>query len=319
MNNKVNYTLIGFLVSLCFVLIAIFTYWLMQPSSEAEVRKYNIYFDESVLGLNVDAPVKYRGISVGKVVNLRINPANLEQVDVLISILKTTPIKEDTIAKLTAQGITGLSYINLSMGSRNAKKLEVQEGQRNPVIKTLPSFFENIEQSFDSMSSQLSTTLAQTNKLLNDKNQKEFALVLQKTASVLDKLDRTLDDNTIYHLQNTVKNLDEITLKANNLTPKLESFILHSTEWENKIANSFGSIMGSYIGIKSSMDEIKRAVESGEFNIKDIAGDVVPTMNNTLIDMQELIIRFDSFMETYERSPGDILFKKEEIKKGPGE
>jgi len=67
------------------------------------------------------------------------------------------------------------------------------------------------------------------------------------------------------------------------------------------------------------MDEIKRAVESGEFNIKDIAGDVVPTMNNTLIDMQELIIRFDGFMETYERSPGDILFKKEEIKKGPGE
>lgn len=319
MNNKVNYTLIGFLVSLCFVLIAIFTYWLMQPSSEAEVRKYNIYFDESVLGLNVDAPVKYRGISVGKVSNLRINPANLEQVDVLITILKTTPIKEDTIAKLTAQGITGLSYINLSMGSRNAKELEVQEGQTNPVIKTLPSFFENIEQSFDSMSSQLSTTLTQTNKLLNDKNQKEFALVLQKAASILDKLDRTLDDNTINHLQNTVKNLDEITLKVNNLTPKLESFILHSTEWENKIATSFGSIMGSYVGIKSSMDEIKRAVESGEFNIKDIAGDVVPTMNNTLIDMQELIIRFDGFMETYERSPGDILFKKEEIKKGPGE
>lgn len=319
MNNKVNYTLIGFLVSLCFVLIAIFTYWLMQPSSEAEVRKYNIYFDESVLGLNVDAPVKYRGISVGKVSNLRINPANLEQVDVLITILKTTPIKEDTIAKLTAQGITGLSYINLSMGSRNAKELEVQEGQTNPVIKTLPSFFENIEQSFDSMSSQLSTTLTQTNKLLNDKNQKEFALVLQKAASILDKLDRTLDDNTINHLQNTVKNLDEITLKVNNLTPKLESFILHSTEWENKIANSFASIMGSYVGIKSSMDEIKRAVESGEFNIKDIAGDVVPTMNNTLIDMQELIIRFDGFMETYERSPGDILFKKEESKKGPGE
>ena len=319
MNNKVNYTLIGFLVSLCFVLIAVFTYWLMQPASEAEVRKYNIYFDESVLGLNIDAPVKYRGISVGKVTSLRINPANLEQVDVLITILKTTPIKEDTIAKLTAQGITGLSYINLSMGSRNAQELQLQEGQTNPVIKTLPSFFENIEQSFDSMSSQLSTTLTQTNKLLNDKNQKEFALVLQKTASVLDKLDRTLDDNTINHLQNTVKNLDEISVKTNNLTPKLENFILHSTEWEDKIANSFASIMGSYTGIKSSMDEIKRAVKSGEFNIKDIAGDVLPTMNNTLIDMQELIIRFDSFMETYERSPGDILFKKEETKKGPGE
>lgn len=319
MNNKVNYTFIGFLVALCSVLIAFFTYWLMQPSSDAEVRKYSIHFDESVLGLNIDAPVKYRGISVGKVTSLRINPANMEQVDVLVTILKTTPIKEDTIAKLTAQGITGLSYINLSMGSRNAKELERKEGQKYPIIKTLPSFFENIEQSFDSVSSQLSTTLLQTNKLLNDKNQQEFALVLQKAASVLGKIDSTLDDDTIKHLQSTFKNLDEITVKMNNLTPKLENFILHSTEWENKIANSFGSIMGSYTGIKSSMAEIKRAVKSGEFNIKDIAADVVPTMNNTLIDMQELIIRFDSLMETYDRSPSDILFKKEEIKKGPGE
>ena len=58
---------------------------------------------------------------------------------------------------------------------------------------------------------------------------------------------------------------------------------------------------------------------SKDFNIKDIAGDVVPTMNNTLLEMQELMIRLDGMMETYERSPGDILFKQEEVKKGPGE
>ena len=136
MNNKVNYTLIGFLVLLGFFFIGLFTYWLMQPSSEEEVRKYSIHFDESVLGLNIDAPVKYRGISVGKVTSLRINPANMEQVDVLITILKTTPIKEDTVAKLTAQGITGLSYINLSMGSQNAKELTIKEDEEYPIIKT---------------------------------------------------------------------------------------------------------------------------------------------------------------------------------------
>ncbi|MCD6173347.1 MAG: MCE family protein, partial [Sulfurimonas sp.] len=86
-----------------------FTYWLVKPTAEQEVRKYNIHFDESVHGLNMDAAVKYRGISVGKVTKLKINPKNTEQVEVLITILKTTPIKEDTVAQLTAQGITGLS------------------------------------------------------------------------------------------------------------------------------------------------------------------------------------------------------------------
>lgn len=77
--------------------------------------------------------------------------------------------------------------------------------------------------------------------------------------------------------------------------------------------------MVSYLGIAESMAEIKRAVESGEFNVKDIASDVVPTMNNTLLEMQHLMIRVENLMHQYERSPGDILFKQEEIKKGPGE
>ena len=77
--------------------------------------------------------------------------------------------------------------------------------------------------------------------------------------------------------------------------------------------------MESYLGIKSSMDEIKRAVSSGEFNFKEIAGDVVPTLNNTLIEMQHLMIRIDNTLNQYERSPSDILYKQESIKKGPGE
>lgn len=319
MNNKVNYTLVGFLVLIGIILMLGFTYWLLQPSKEQEVQRYNIHFDESVLGLNIDSPVKYRGISVGKVTSLRINPSNLEQVEVLITILKTTPIKEDTVAKLTAQGITGLSYINLSMGSQLAKVLQSKENEKYPVIKTVPSFFENFESSLGNVSTKLATTLTQTEKLLNDDNQKQIALLLESTAEFMGRLNRTLDDDTIDNFKASAENLNNFTKKADELTPDIEKFINKSVNWESEIALSFDSIMNSYLGIRGSMDEIKRAVSSGEFNIKDIAADVVPTMNNTLLDMQELMIRLDGMMETYEKSPGDILFKQEESKKGPGE
>ncbi|WP_455755513.1 MlaD family protein [Sulfurimonas sp.] len=319
MNNKVNYTLIGFLVFVGVALMIGFTYWLLQPKSKQDISQYYINFDESVLGLNIDAPVKYRGISVGKVEELKINPNNSEQVQVLISILKTTPIKVDTIAKLTAQGITGLSYINLSMGSREASDLKLEEGEKYPVIKTMPSFFENFESSLGSMSTKLSSTLGQTEKLLNDENQEQVAILLKNSASFMQKLEKLLDDKTISHLQSSAKNLDSLSGKVDKLTPNIDKFIDKSVLWEDKISSSFNSIMNSYVGIRASMDEIKRAVSSGEFNIKEIAGDVVPTMNNTLLEMQELIIRVDSIVEQYERSPGDILFKQEESKKGPGE
>ena len=81
MNNKVNYTFVGLSVLFGVLMMFGFSYWMLKPSSEQETSIYIIHFDESVFGLNVEAPVKYRGISVGKVTHLRINPKNSEQVE----------------------------------------------------------------------------------------------------------------------------------------------------------------------------------------------------------------------------------------------
>jgi len=319
MNNKVNYTLVGFLVLVGVAMILGFSYWLLKPTVETETTKYNIYFDESVLGLNIDAPVKYRGIRVGKVSHLRISPTNSERVEVQVTILKSTPIKESTVARLTAQGITGLSYINLSLGENNAPELVCKDGEEYPVIRTVPSFFDNFEKSLGTVSGKLSQTLTRTEELLGDENQEQINLLLIRSAVFMDRLNKLLDQETINSLHRSSRNLESISHKVDNLIPKVDIFVDKSIEWENKIDNSFASIMNSYLGIRSSMDEIKRAVASGEFNVKEIAADIVPTMNNTLLDMQDLLIKLQESLNQYDRSPSDILFKQEEIKKAPGE
>ena len=319
MNNKVNYTLVGFLVLFGVISILGFSYWLLKPTADERTTLYNIYFDESVLGLNIDAPVKYRGISVGKVTKLKISPYNSEQVEVRIRILSSTPVKIDTAAKLTAQGITGLSYINLSMGNHNSPSLKVINGQEYPSIKTVPSFFEGFEKSLGTVSTKLSSTLSKTEQLLNDENQKQITLLLTRTAGFMDKLERLLDDNTIDSLQKSVQNIESVSKKVDSVVPSIDKFINKSVEWEDNIHNSFNSIMTSYLGIRGSMDEIKRAISSGEFNVKEITAEIMPTLNHTLIDMQELMIKVEGSLKQHDRSPGDILYKLEEIKKGPGE
>ena len=319
MNNKVNYTLVGILVLVGMLLMFVFSYWMLKPSSEKETTVYAIYFDESVLGLNLEAPVKYRGISVGKVTNLQINPKNTEQVEVQITILKTTPIKEDTVARLTAQGITGLTYINLNLGQNNAPKLLAKDGEKYPIIKTIPSFFENFEQSLGTVSGKLSRTLGKTEELLGENNQRHIAIILKRVASVSTKLDVLLDKNTIVSLQHSAKNLESITTKMDTAIPNINKLVDKSIQWQDDIAFSFNSIMNSYLGIRSSMDEIKRAVSSGEFNVKEISAEIVPTMNTTFVQMQELMIRVEALLEQYKRSPSDILYKEEKILKAPGE
>lgn len=319
MNNRVNYSLVGFLVLLSLAMMVGFGYWLLKPSEEAEMKMYAIYFDESVLGLNLDAPVKYRGINVGKVVSLKINPNNSEQVEVLVNVLKTTPIKSSTAAQLTSQGITGLSYINLSFGDEKAELLKAKKGEEYPVIKTIPSLLIKLENTFGDMSVNLSQTLDRTRQLLKEENQAEFSLLLKNSAIFMSKMNQILDEDTINNFQQTMKNLNSSSEKLDKLIPRVGEFMEKSGKWEDDISVAFKSIMNSYIGIKDSMELFKKALQSGDFNIKEMTSDVLPNMNNTLLDMQNLIIKIEETLNKHERSPSDIILMQEEIKKGPGE
>jgi len=315
MNNKVNYTLIGILVLFGLSMMFGFAYWMLKPSTDADTQKYLIYFNESVFGLNLDAPVKYRGITVGKVTRLRINPKNTEQVEVTVDILKSTPIKENTVAKLTAQGITGLTYINLTQGKNDAPPLRAKSGQKYPVIKTVPSFFEHFERSLGNVSSELSSTLAKTQQLLNQKNQEEISRLLQHSANIMNKIDKLLDEKTVAHFQQSMNNLDKITYKVDHLIPTIDRFILKSIAWEKDITKSFDSIKDTYVNMDKTMDNMAVSFSDSALTFEKMSH----TINNTMLESQNMMIDLESTLEELKRNPSDILYKKTEQRKAPGE
>jgi phospholipid/cholesterol/gamma-HCH transport system substrate-binding protein len=319
MNNKVNYKLIGIFVLIGLSFLLAFTYWMLKPSSEAQTQKYRIYFDESVSGLNINAPVKYRGINVGKVVDLRINPKNTEQVEAMVEILKSTPIKENTVAKLTAQGITGLTYINLTLGENDAPPLKAKNGEKYPVIKSAPSLFEHFEKSLGALSGELSYTLEKTSQLLNDENQESIRVILNRTASLMEKMDRVLDERSVDHMHNTIANLDNFSYKLDAMMPKIDAFVTQSMAWETKMGDSFVSIKDTYSGMGLIMEDMASSFAAVQKDVESVSLNVVPTINNTMFTMQNTLIEFNSLLQEYKRSPNDLLFKKEEEKRGPGE
>jgi phospholipid/cholesterol/gamma-HCH transport system substrate-binding protein len=315
MNNKVNYTLIGIIVLIGLGLMFGFAYWMLKPTDDAATQKYLIYFNESVLGLNLDAPVKYRGITVGKVTRLRINPKNTEQVEVTVDIRKSTPIKENTVAKLTAQGITGLTYINLTQGANEAPPLKAKPGEKYPVIKTIPSFFENFERSLGDVSSQLSMTLTKTQQLLNEKNQKEIAKLLEKTASIMDKVDKLLDEKTIQHLQNSAVNLEHISYKVDRLVPNIDTFVSRSIAWENEISHSFDVIKGTYVSMDNTMKNMAISFSDSALSFERMSSYV----NNTMLEGQNMMIDLQNTLQQFNRNPSAILYDKTAQRRAPGE
>ena len=320
MNNRTNYALVGAFVLVGFISISIFVYWLVRPSDELEMKKYAIYFNESVLGLNLDAPVKYRGITVGKVVKLGINPKNTEQVRVVISVDKNTPIKTSTVAKLTSQGITGLSYINLSLGDKNSPLLtKAPPGEEYPVIKSVPSLFESIQTSVGTLYSKLSKTLESVDKTLNETNQKELTRLLQESSEFFARLNRTLDDATIESIHASSRHIEGITKQLDATMPKVDGLIQNSVEWEKETQEAFEKIVVSYLNIQKTSDAIGDAVRRGDFDLRSITNEFMPALNKSLNTLNGVLSEFRSTIREYKKSPRDILFKESQVKKAPGE
>lgn len=96
--------------------------WLSGASHRDDVL-YRIHFAESVSGLSAGDPVKFRGVDVGTVKSIAIDPANLQQVQVDVTLRKDAPVKPDTKATLKLKGITGTVFIELSGGNADATSL----------------------------------------------------------------------------------------------------------------------------------------------------------------------------------------------------
>jgi phospholipid/cholesterol/gamma-HCH transport system substrate-binding protein len=109
--------IIGFSIAAAF-----FAVWLGSTGHHDDVL-YRIHFPESVSGLTVGDPVKFRGVDVGTVKSIIIDPENSSLVLVDVRLRKETPVKTDSRASLALKGITGVVFIELNGGDPAAKTL----------------------------------------------------------------------------------------------------------------------------------------------------------------------------------------------------
>ena len=122
METDRHYFIVGLFILGFAVAAAFFAVWLGSPGSRDDVL-YRIHFPDSVSGLAVGDPVKYRGVDVGTVKSIIIDPDNSRLVLVEVRLRKETPVKTDTRASLALKGITGVVFIELNGGDPAAKTL----------------------------------------------------------------------------------------------------------------------------------------------------------------------------------------------------
>src|SRR5262245_32929988 len=113
MEREANYTAVGAFVLLVVVLGTLFVYWYSDSREHKHYTRYEIYFEGSVSGLERGAAVRYLGVDVGRVYDMRVDPRDPSRVQVIADIDSSAPVSEKTVAELSLQGVTGLLYVDL--------------------------------------------------------------------------------------------------------------------------------------------------------------------------------------------------------------
>ncbi len=304
MENRAHALAAGLFTLVLGVALAAVVLWFNKE--DLQLVPYLMTTTSSVTGLKLEAPVRYRGVDVGKVDEIGIDSANSGRVRIRIGIKEGTPITTSTYAQLGYQGITGLAYVLLGDDGKSKVPLKSSD-EEIAVIRMKPSLMDDGESLFGSV------------------------------IEITDKVNQLLDDENRGHVKRTLAGLEEVTQRASVVTKKLEPSLdampglIH--EAKNTAADARSSLKkadelivnanGATLKLDQRMDTLTRAIVGGVEDVggtaRSVGDDSVPRMNALMDDLSRETRTLGRVANTLGDNPQSILFGTSPGKPGPGE
>lgn len=193
METKANYALIGIFTIAGFLGLLGFLVWFAKLELNRQFAYYDIHFPE-VTGLGIASEVRFAGLPVGTVVDMRLSPGGDGSVRVRIEVTEDTPVRSDSRASIEAQGVTGVSNVAISAGSGSAPLLREVSDQPVPVIASSRSALQTLSDQGPEIISRLNTVAEQLTALLGEENQTRVRNILDNIEHSSGNLDQAMTD-----------------------------------------------------------------------------------------------------------------------------
>lgn len=278
METRANHLLIGGFVLLFLFGIMGFALWLAKAQVDREVARYNIFFTGSVAGLGVGGDVRFNGIKVGSVSQISINRDDTSKVRVTVDVSADTPIRKDSLASLELQGITGVSYVQISAGSSEVqfiKPVNSSDLSELPVIQSKTSAIAELFEAAPDL-------LSRAARVLSDQNIDNVAGVIgdirqitQAVASRQETLLRAIDgfDRTSADIAIAARAARDLAQKADSLVLEAEK-TLTATRGAVETANTMlaGDGTDALRETRNTMAEFGKTAQKLDAVLADVGG-----------------------------------------------
>ena len=269
METKANYVAVGAFVLICVIGLVVTLLWLAGAQYSQEYSYYQTIFKGSVSGLGKGTLTRYNGIEVGRVTELTFDPNDPQSVIVRLQVQPNLNIREDSVASIASQGLTGGSYVEISGGTKNAPLLVAKEGQRYAIIRSKVSNLAQLEQSAPEVVAKLNVAATRLNDLLKDENR----VALSHTLANLDTLTTTLAART-GEIDATIRNASDAVASLKQASKDFQPTIAHV----NDTIDVAGTTLKKYGKVADDADAFING--DGLAQLSDLIGEMRRTVGN---------------------------------------
>lgn len=307
METRISYAAVGAFVIMLGTALMGLGLWLGSDVTATEYKRYSAFFSESVAGLSPNAAVRYHGVRVGRVDQIALADQDPSQVHVVLAVAEDTPIKEDTVARLDIQGLTGLASIELGGGSPAAPLLVSENGPPYPVIETRPSLLVRLDQALSEGLGAMEGLAARLEHLLSDDNIARVGNTLENVeqftaalAAERDTLVRTLADARRFSA-NAAAASEELPALVQEIDRTLDQF--------QQLSQRLGS----------AGQEVADFAQTGQQGMEHLADRTLPRVDATLERVQALSRNLERLSRELADNPEMLIYGRPTPPPGPGE
>jgi phospholipid/cholesterol/gamma-HCH transport system substrate-binding protein len=304
METRAHYVAVGAFVLAVIFLGFVAVLWLGRVEFTQQAKRYYIYFRGSVAGLNKGSQVQYNGIPVGRVVDIRVDPSNLEQIQVTVEIdTSIVDIKSDARAFLDANILNGIATIQIRGGTREASELEPASGHKYPVITAGRSELEEVKASLPELVADLKAAAHSLNALLDENNRRAVSDTLQNIRSITGAL------------VEPSKAVNDIVDNANKALADLRSFfrdVDQSYTEKGGLKDQLSQTLTDADRLAKNLNDagrqLQQLIQENRPGIRNFTQSTLTQIGDVVTDLQRFVAGVTRFVSEIERNPPKILF-----------
>lgn len=325
METRAAYVTVGAFAILLFVGGLFLAIWFGGVQLDQETRPFRIEFEGAVDGLSTGSAVRYRGVPVGTVADILIDPDNVELIRVIIDVDAEVPIKKDMYAVLKAQGLTGIGFIQIEGGSAAAEELAASKEDPVPRIPSRSSALSKVFETAPEIADQLVVLLARAQAFLSEENEQAFGTILANLATVSTSIAARTDEIDAA-IVGAAAGVEDLRHAAADIRPLVENLERDVQTLVEETAATMATVRGAAAGLDGEVTSLSRSLGTTSDRIAATAGQLeamvaearpgmrdftnsgLYELTQFLVEARVLVTNLDRVMRQLDRDPSHFLF-----------